>query len=267
MTISAKLSDIGGLEFVVSDPTDTDDVGGFSDAISSGAKTAKFSDTSIMQANTGLKIGMSQLKINSGDPNPVRTRTVNDGSSWTNPNNSIDGNFSSSSNIASPGFPLIIDFTSVDTQTLKIQMGSGSGGSQQCSVEISVESTPINFTFVSNISTASGSTLFDLGTQTWRFVRVIRLTAGGNPTTIMFEIFEELGPDTVTVRVRSSATQDTADGTVLITDQVLNPNQTLTFNTSLLLTGVGQFVTLEYVGFTGFAIAVNLSEITSVKEV
>jgi len=67
--------------------------------------------------------------------------------------------------------------------------------------------------------------------------------------------------------VRSSITQDGTDGTVIIPDQVMNTNEQLVFNTELLLTGTGEFITLEIVSFTGLPITVFLSEITSVKEV
>lgn len=267
MVIKRKNIRPGGLLEVEADPTDLVDLNGFSAIINTAgaAQTAQFSGGSTMKANPGLKIGLTQLKINTGNPNPGRTRDVILDTGWSTPINSIDGDLDSSASLADPGLPLIIDFTSIDTQILKIQMGSNGGGSQQCSVEISDDN--MSYASLGNISTALLTQLFDFGTQTWRFVKVTRLTAAGNPVTIIYEIFEDLPNDTVTVRVRSSATQDTANGTVIIPDQVMNPNETLTFDSTLLLTGVGQFVTLEYVSFTEFAVDVNLSEITSITEV
>lgn len=264
MTISAKLSDVGGLEFVVSDPTDTDDVGGFSDTITTGAKTAKFSDTSVMQANVGKIIGVSQLKINSGAGGVVRSRSLESNVGWGNPNDAFDGNDTTFAAIAGGG-ALIIDFTSIATTILKIAHGTTSGNS---TINVQISDDDISYTDLGNFfttSTSSTGETVDLGTQTWRYVKVERVS--GTASTKVFEVFEELSSESVTVRVRSSATIDTADGTVLITDQVMTPNQTLTFNTALLLTGAGQFVTLEYVSFVSFAIPINLSQITSVKEV
>lgn len=268
MTISAKLSDVGGLEFVVSDPTDPDDVGGFSDAISVvSAITAKFSDTSNMQANPGLKIGMSQLKINSGTAT-VRTRTLESSVNWNNPNFAFDGNDTSFSNTTDDGAEIIIDFTTVATTTLKYIIAK-TGAASNVTFNIQVSNDNFSYTDLGDdvTSSTSGETV-DKGVQTWRFVKVTRVgqSAGGSTSSNLHEVFEDSSLDVTTVRIRSSTAIDTANGTILITSQAMNENQTLTFDTELLLTDPSGFVTLEIVSSDTSAIPISLSEITSVKE-
>ena len=126
MTISAKLTDIGGDEFAVSDETDTTDVNGFSDSLPIvGAKTAKFSvfsGSATMQANPGLRIGLKQVKINTGS-GIARVRSIVAGSDTgtDSPTRMINGSFSPpGTSRTAVGQYAIIDFRSVDTQLLKI---------------------------------------------------------------------------------------------------------------------------------------------------
>jgi len=264
LTISSKLVDINGLEFAVSEETDTIDVGGFSDIISAvGAETAKFSGGGTMQANTGLRIGTTQLKIESGDGEPVRSRSIIQNTGWGSPTNMIDDNFTTNSSTSINGQLVVIDFTSGNTATLKVTHGANTGNS---TIKVEISDDDISYTDLGNFNTTSttGETV-DLGVQTWRFVRITRVFATSG--TLVFQVFEVVTAATVTARVRSSATLDTADGTVLITDKVLSANSTFTFDTDLLLTGNAEFITLEFVSFVNFAIPINLSEITSIKEV
>jgi len=107
----------------------------------------------------------------------------------------------------------------------------------------------------------------------WRYIRITCTNIFGAPgntaTTNQSEIVTQPPVNNVTVKVRSSVTLDTADGTVLITDQLMTENSQLTFDTDLLLTGnpTGDFVTVEIVSQTGNVIPVTLSDITSIKEV
>jgi len=297
MTISSKLSDIGGLEFVVSEAADTDDVGGFSDAIQIvGAETAKFSGGGTMQANSGLIIGLSQLKINTSDAVPgVRTEVGADFITFPVNGNTVDNNETTFSSSGSVGGEAVIDYGSVATRDIKlvtrmqyIQPEFGSTGAMTFVYQISDDnisySDPVTSspTFQSLAVTPGGDmmgggtinsgivTYNDANSQSFRFIK-LTLTLSGTasaPTWFIYQAtVQDIGVNQVTVRIRSSATLDTADGTVLINDQVMDENETLTFNTQLLLTGPSEFVTLEIVSLTSFDMPTTLSEITSVKEV
>ena len=298
MTISSKLSDVGGLEFVVSEAADIDDVGGFSDAIQTvGAETAKFSGGSTMQANSGLKIGMSQLKINTAGATPgARTEVGADFVGWAVNGTLVDNN-ENTSEIASIGSPIaVIDYGSVAVRTPRLVgqldgIGTefGSTGVKTLQYEISDDNitytdpvttnkiwaslnVPAGGDMMGGIPHSSGKISFDdPNTQSFRFIKILGIStaAGGvSNTGTMFQVTEaDVGVNQVTVRVRSSATLDTADGSVLISGQVMNELESLTFDTQLLLTGPSEFVTVEIVSLTSFDIPVTLSEITSVKEV
>lgn len=297
MTISAKLSDVVGLEFVVSDPTDIDDVGGFSDAIQTvGAETAKFSGGADMQANSGLVIGVSQLKINTSDAVPgVRTEVGGDFITFPANGNTVDNNETTFSSSGSAGGEAVIDYGSVATRDIKlvtrmqyIQPEFGSSGAMTFVYQISDDnisySNPVTSspTFQSLAVTPGGDmmgggtinsgivTYNDANSQSFRYIK-LTLTLSGTasaPTWFIYQATEQdIGVNQVTVRIRSSATLDTADGTILINDQVMGENEVLTFDTSLLLTGPSEFITLEIVSLTSFDLPVTLSEITSIQEV
>jgi len=249
MTISAKLSDVGGLEFVVSDPTDTDDVGGFSDTINTvgAAKTAKFSGAAIMQANLGKKIGISQLKINNAGFVP-RSSVVIQGGFVTN---------------FGTGVAVTVDFGSL---RMGIINGTTNNGNGTTTVELQISTDNIIWVTVDTQTTTINTTgrSYNGGLQNFRYARFEITVLDDRCTPV--NIFED-GISDVTINVRSSATQDTVDGTVILANKVILDTTTQTFNTELLLTGAGQFVTLEIVSFSGIDVDVNLSEITSVKEV
>ena len=298
MTISAKLSDLGGLEFVVSDATDSDDVNGFSDAIQIvGAKTAKFSGGGTMQANSGLIIGLSQLKINTAGATPgARTEEAANFVGWPANGTLVDNN-ENTSEIASIGSPIaVINYGSKAVRNVRLVgqldgVGTefGSTGVKTLQYEISDDNiiytdpvttnkiwatlnVPAGGDMMGGIPHSSGKISFDdPNTQDFQYIKILGIStaAGGvSNTGTMFQVTEaDVGVNQVTVRIRSSVGLDTADGSVLINDQVMNELETLTFNTSLLLTGPTQFVTLEIVSLTNFDIPVTLSEITSVQEV
>lgn len=261
-----------GLLEVEADNTDTVDLGGFSDPIQTvGAKTAKFSGGSTMQANSGLRIGMTQLKINTGSAvSLLRNKSIEDELDATNTQNMIDNSLGTSGRLNNPSSFVIVDFTSVATAILKLrQSGSSILFNYNMTVEISDDN--ISYTNIANLTIIGTTTLdSDLGTRTWRYVRLTYVSNTGGGFVNVSEIFEDIGiTDSVTVKVRSSSTLDTANGTILITDQVMGENESLTFDTDLLLTGnpTGDFVTVEIVSLTSADIPVTLSEITSIKEV
>jgi len=274
MTISAKLSDVGGVEFVVSEENDIDDVGGFSDPIQAvGAKTAKFSGGDTMQANSGKRIGLRQVKINTGAEIlvGVRPQNVESNSGF---NVTVGQPFTGGTS-TSPGSVMVIDFESIDTQELTSETIAGFGGGGN-SVTIKYERSDDNVSYTllgEHTDDAFGTTIIDYGIQTWRYIRIthtVTTGAGGNPATaLLTETVLQPPVNNVTVKVRSSLSIDTADGTILITDQVMTENSQLTFVNPYLLTGepTGDFVTVEIVSQNGNNIPVTLSEITSIKEV
>lgn len=269
MVIKRKNIRPSGLLEVEADNTDTVDVGGFSDPIQTvGAKTAKFSGGATMQANSGLRIGMTQLKINTGDVVFIpRTRIVNSGDA-SNTGNIIDDNPATSGAFDENEF-VVIDFTTIATAELHVTLRL-QNALDLLSLRVEISDDNISYTTIATLVNPSTTTTdINLGINTWRYVRLTAINGDG--LIFVFELFELIDPSTsdVTVKVRSSVTLDTADGTILITDQVMNENESLTFDTDLLLTEnpTGDFVTLEIVSQTGNIIPVTLSEITSIKEV
>jgi len=295
MTITSKLVDVGGIFVAVADETDTIDVNGFSESIQVvGAKTAQFSNLDIMRANTGKRIGIRTLKINSFDAIPAaRVEVVGDFIDFSPVDGTtVDNNETTSSNSTDQGATgvAVIDYGTVDTRDIKLvtrmtAIGAEFGtGNITFFYEISSDGT--NFTVpvtspsqfqILNIPTGNVPrdtgiiTYNDPNPQTVRFVRLTVASSGGTPAARIWYIYQvtiqEIGVNQVTVRVRSSVTLDGTDGTPILPDQVMNTNESLTFNTDLLLTGDEQFVTLEIISFTNFDVEVSLSEITSIKEV
>lgn len=298
MTISSKLVDIGGLAFAVSEDTDTIDVGGFSDAIQTvGAQTAKFSDTSTMQANSGLRIGMTQLKINTSDAAPaVRTEVGADFITFPATGATVDNDPVTTNSLSTnSGGEAVIDYGSIANRDIQLvtfmqytQPEFGSSGAMTFVYQISDDNItytdPVtsNPTFQSLSIVAGGDmmgggiintgiiTYNDANTQNFRYIK-FTLTTSGTASAQQWRIYQatiqSVVTPQVTVRVRSSNTIDTADGDILISDQLMNANEILSFTTDLLLTGEAQFVTLEIVSLTDFDIPTTLSEITSIKEV
>ncbi len=289
MTISSKLVNVSGLSFAVSQETDTIDVGGFSDPIQTvGAKTAKFSGGATMQANSGLRIGMTQLKIITIGATPgVRLEDVF--SSYPKTGATVDNSNATSSATASSAGSAVVDYGSINTRSLQlVTMMNATGaefgsGDMTMFYEISDDnitfSAPTQFLFLNipaggdmmgGIPHSTGQVTFNAGALSFRYVRITQSTSGSGSakTWTIFQFTEQQTvTPTVTVRVRSSNTIDTADGDIIINDQVMDENETLTFIIDLLLTGPTQFVTLQIVSLTGFDIPVTLSEITSIKEV
>ena len=297
MVIKRQRINAGALVEVEADNTDSVDTLGFSDPIQTvGAKTAEFSGGGNMQANPGLRIGLTQVKIRTGGATPgVRTEVAADFVAFPANGNTVDNDETTFSGTSSSGGQAVIDYGSVAARDIKlvtrmryIQPEFGIPGFMTMVYQISndnitySDSVTSNPTFQSLAVTPGGDmmgggtidtgiiTYNDPNTQTFRYVR-ITLTFSGSASGLLWFIYQVTQQDTgvnqVTVRLRSSISLDTADGSVLITDQVMDEFETLTFDTELLLTGNAQFVTLEIVSFTSFEIPVNLQEITSIQEV
>lgn len=269
MVISSKLVDLNGLEFAVSEDTDTIDAGGFSDPIQVvGAETAKFSGGATMQANTGLRIGLTQVKVNAG-AEILRDRNIESNIGWSAPNDAIDGNTNTAATSQTTGNVLVIDFESIDTRELSTELGNSRSTTSTANISVEISDDNISYTTIGTFAQVESSkTLRNHGSQTWRYVRITFVSEINNPIAGIHRVFETNAvASTTTIRIRSSATIDTADGTVIVPDTVINPSTVTTFDTDLLLTGNAQFVTLEIVSVPGFPIPINLQEITSIKEV
>lgn len=250
MTIKRKNIRPNGLLEVEADNTDTVDTNGFSDALSVvGAETAKFSGGATMQANPGLRIGMTQLKVNSGTPT-ARIGVV------------IAGSFGTKS---SNGDSVTVDFGDIQTANLFATGAHNCNCSQTSTLEFSTDD--ITYFLASSINTGTAQVVnHNGGTQTYRFARLTAVQVNAN-TIRLDTITETALVSNTTYNIRSSATLDTADGDILIGPILLLQNSTDVFDTDLLLTGNGEFVTLEVVSYTEGDVPITLSEITSIKEV
>ncbi len=248
MTISAKLSDVGGLEFVVSDPTDTDDVNGFSDKLSViGAKSCKYSGGTIMQSNSGKKIGVSQIKLTG--IGFVRSHSV------------LSGSFGSKT---VTGIGVTVDFGTIGIGIIKANVRHASSSQTRSALEISTDN--VVWTEVSNINTNSDST-FDHngGTQTFRYARINVISVP--QSVILNTIFEESVATTALIRLRSSVSQDTANGTILKDNITVTSGFTLTLSSELLLVESLQYLTFEIISFANGIIEIDAIGITTVTEV
>lgn len=262
MTISAKLSDVAGLEYVVSDPTDTDDVGGFSDAIITGAETCKYSDSSIIQAGSGKKIGVSQIKFATA-LNP-RTRSTIPTTSITDPANVIDDDLLTFGSTSGTGIVVTVDFGIIDTAVIKCKVRHLGSAISRSALEISTNNSV--WTEVSNIQTAADTTFtHDGGTQTYRYARLNVITNGFG-TMQCHEIFEEPSGTTALIRIRSSASQDTANGTIIKDNVTITNNVVTTLDTELFLVESSQYLTFEIISFANGIFQINATEITTVTE-
>jgi len=187
--------------------------------------------------------------------------------------NTVDNNETTFSGSGVVAGEAVIDYGSIDTRDIKLvtrmfytQAEFGTNGAMTMVYQISndgvnffdpVTSSPTFQTLAvfpggdmmgGGIIDSGIVTYDDPNSQSFRFVK-ITLTSTGTASSRNWQIYQvtesDVGANQVTVRVRSSATQDAADGTVLISDQVMNENEILTFTTELLLTGAGEFITVE----------------------
>ena len=273
MTISAKLSDVGGLEFVVSDPTDTDDVNGFTDIQNSvGGESAKFSGGSAMKANSGLKIGVSQVKFETSLTD-LSARSILSSSGVTNPGNVIDDDDSTGTNFSDTNDEIIVDFVSSITAVLKSVGNRGVAGGHN--IEISTSTDDITYNVLTSVNYSESKQTVNHGTDTFRYVKF--RSTGTTSNANVFSIYaEDTGGDDVTVQLLSTSSLDATSGTTLIGSTVIaatsrdtgSSASVTTFNSVLYLTDAAHYVTLRVVSYGGqFTVPVKLKEITTVKEV
>lgn len=246
MVISAKLVDVGGLKYAVSEENDTINVNGDTDIINAvGAETAKFSGGGTMQANPGLRIGIVQLRLKTAAV-VARSGVVISGAYSTN-NSTV-----------------VVDFGNIGTADIRANVRHATNASSASTLAVSDDD--ISYTNVSSVVTGTDTSFTHLGgVQTFRYAR---MTPGGfNPALLTFLIFEIALVSTATYNIRSSTTIDTANGSILESGTIDSTGPDQTFNTDLILTGDGEFLTLEIVSFSASAFDVNLLNITSLKEV
>lgn len=273
MTISAKLSDIAGLEFIVSDPTDTDDLNGFSDEQTTvGGESAKFSGGATMQANSGKKIGISQVKFETSITD-LSARTIQSSSGVTNPTQAIDDNDTTAAFFTNINDELIVDFGSSITAVLKSTGSRTVGGNHSITITRSTDN--ITYFAFATVNYTEAKQTVTHGNATFRFIKFVSSTSTSAAS--VFSIFvEDTSGDKVTVQLLSTSALDGTSGTTMIGSTVLtatsrdlgSSTNITTFNSTLLLTDATHFVTLRIVSFDGiFDVPVTLSSITSVKEV
>lgn len=245
MTIKRKRVSSAGLVEVEADSTDTVDTNGTSDTISTiGSQTAKFSNSNVMQANTGLLLGILQLTVNSGSVE-ARTGTI------------IVGAYGSVSTS-----PVTVDFGDIQTANASATVRHATSGTMTSVFELSTDN--IIWTQVDTNVTSNDTTFTYSGNgETYRYARV-RFTAGNN-FLIVTIIDETALSSTATYNIRSSASQNTNDGTILFTDTII-AGSSKTLDIELFLTGVGEFFTLQVVSYTTGNFDLSLSDITSIRE-
>lgn len=267
MVIKRKNIRPSGLLEVEADNTDSVDTNGFSDVLSIvGAKTAKFSGGSTMQANIGLRIGTTQIKIVGGSP-AARNRSVNSSSNITNAANSIDGDSGTSANPTNLNATAVIDvdFGVIATAVPNLEFfRSVTSGTMTFNLFTSLDdiSYTLNATVV--LSGTGSGTLTGTSTS-FRYIRIEYLPPSNPFIVDIEEIFETLLLSTADINIRSSTTIDTANGTILRNIPALPSNATTVIDDDLLLVINGGFLTLEIVSFVE-PFDINLSEITTIKE-
>ena len=275
MTISAKLSDVGGLEYIVSDPADTDDVNGFSDSQDAvGGESAKFSDLSAMKANAGRIIGISQVQFNTALA--ILDRTVESEVNVTDSANAIDDTNAFASLDDRTVSEMVVDFGSSLTKVVKVEYASGSNASVTCTVEKSANPTGPWTEIASANKTGTATAVVDGGSHTFRYIRVWYEAGSSDITPLrLHNVWAEPStPDSVDVELLSTSALDSPTGTVLIAQHTIfaptRENQTPVtsiFNSVLYMTGNAEYVTLRVVSYNGdFNVPVTLSDITTVKE-
>lgn len=268
LTIKRQNITPSGLLEVEADNTDSVDTNGFSDVLNSvGVETAKFSGGATMQANSGLRIGMTQVKIVTGAP-VIPLGVIIPTTVVTNPNNLVDGNDGTSTgpdNLVVSAINATVDYGAIITAKIKIRWQFNEVGTKTAIVEFSTDNVIWNTAFTSSVLGGAPRETISGNEFTYRYLRI---RSGTALVSVQFYTLVPVAGASIDadVNIRSSTTIDTANGTIL--DSVtVSQSTTTTLDTELLLTGNNQFVTLEIVSFSGLPFNVNLSEITSIKEV
>lgn len=295
MTISSKLVDIGGLAFAVSDDTDTIDVLGFSDQITSGAVTAKFSGGATMQAPSGFRIGTTQIKIIAGTETLSPLALGSAGSDWADGANIVDGDLFTESGSLSSILPtvmeVVVDYGSIASRSIGAKFNILQPGNLATSLftrmtsRIFISDTEVFGAELDNqVNTVPGT---NTGAQNADFFhnvvgpnsfRFVKFTLEQETTNVpsgqragscfVYSVNLALQPTSAaTINIRASDTQNTADGTILDGGLSIIPNSTTTLSTELLLVPSLKFLTLDYAVLAANTFVINLSQITSITEV
>jgi len=295
MTIKRKNIRPSGLLEVEADPTDTVDTGGFSDPITTGAITAKFSGGATMQASSGLRIGTTQIKVVSGLEFLPQLTLGTAGSDWSSGANIVDGDLSTESGSLSSILPtvmeVVVDYGSIASRSIGAKFNVQQPGNLGVSLftrmtsRIFISDTETFGAELSNQSnnvqgTGTGAENADFfhnvtGPNSFRFVlfrleqEATNVPTGQRPGSCsVFSVNEELQPTSnATVNIRASNTINTADGTIIRASIPVPPNSTVIIDDDLLLVESLQFLTLDYTTPGANSFNINLSEITSITEV
>lgn len=294
MTIKRKNIRPSGLLEVEADNTDTVDTNGFSDPISVvSAITAKFSDTSTIQAPSGLRVGMTQIKIVAGaEFLPAQTLISSD---WSGGVNIVDGDlFTQSGTLSLVILPtvmeVIVDFGSIASRSIGTKFNIAQTGNLSTSLFTRMTSR----IFVSDTVTFGAETgnqvntvpgtdtgaqnadfTHDEGPVSFRFVKfTLEQEATNVPTgqrpgnCFVYEVNIQILPTTdAVVNIRASDTINTADGTVLNGPLNISPSSTTILDSDLILLLSLKFLTLDIATGGDNLFDINLSEITSITEV
>ncbi len=271
MTIKRKrVNSVNALVEVEADPTDIVDVDGFSDLLSVvGAKSAKFSDTSNMTPNAGLKVGILKTVVKI-DTSAVQNRSVIQ-SLVSSPENAIDSDLGTKTGITTTNIAAImtVDFGIISTTTISAKVRREGSGGTNVVLNLYKSTDNINYDLVaSNSGNTAADIILNGGTETYRYAR---LNMGGNQEVddvSIYEIYSSVSDKTVSLNIRASDTIDSNNGVILNSAVIdLDTETELTLDTELYLVDSGKFYTLEIVSFSGIAIPLSLENITSVKEV
>lgn len=285
MTIKRKrLDTLNNLEEIETSPQDTVDTAGFSAAISGTnvGKSCQFSDTSIMQANSGLLIGLMGFTVNAG-AGIGRVISVESFNAWVNPDHAFTGESPDTRVTATPSpstvtGTVVYEFTTTGPTPSRIltlggtlSFGDGANGN----VNVAISTDNISFTTVFSQAQGTGISNWSFtsggGGNTYVFVRVIgflnNFDLGSGSITITNLSESATTSDTVTVRVISSSVQDSTTGTILISDTVLSENTSASiFSNDIVLSNPGEFINLVSVSNTGLPVPIDASAIISIKE-
>jgi hypothetical protein len=281
MTIKRKrLSAGSAFVEVETSPQDTVDTTGFSATITGDnvGKTCQFTDTSLMQSNSGLLIGLMGFTVNA-DAGVGRVISTFSNDTWSNPDNAWNGNSPDpSAGHSASGTTVtrtvIYQFATSEPDRIlaiggSISMGDGCNGS----VTVFTSTDDVTYTqrFTKFQGTGVGSWSYTSGSLTWEYVKVVaflnNFDLGSGSVKIVNFSESATTSDTVTVRVISSSSQDATTGTTLIGDTVLSENtSTSIFSSDLVLSEIDGFINLVSVSNTGLPVPVDASAIISITE-
>lgn len=294
MTIKRKNIRSNGLLEVEADNTDTVDTNGFSDPISIvSAITAKYSDTSIIQAPPGLRVGTTQIKIVAGAEGlPAQILISSD---WTGGANIVDGDLNTQSGtLVQVTLPtvmeVIVDFGSIASRNIGAKFNIAQPGN----LSVTLFTQMISRIFVSDTLTFGAETStqsntvqgtntgpqnkdfnHNTGPISFRYVKfTLEQGTTNNPNgqragnCFVYEVNIGLvASSDAVVNIRASDTINTADGIVLNGPLNISPGSTTILDSDLILVESQKFLTLDIATVGGNSFDINLSEITSITEV